>query len=82
MNVRALGIALVGVLVVMAWTLAGPPAGGAPLGLSADDRAAIQNLAGRYSHALDLGDTAAWMEILGLSGFPNAILGPFGVFRE
>ena len=63
MNVRVVGIASVGVLVVMAWTLARSPAGGAPLGLSADDRAAIQNLAGRYSHALDLGDTAAWAEI-------------------
>ncbi len=33
------------------------------MSLSADDRAAIQNLAGRYSHAIDLGDTEAWAEV-------------------
>lgn len=33
------------------------------MSLSADDRAAMQNLAGRYSHALDLGDAEAWAEV-------------------
>lgn len=33
---------------------------GAPAGLTADDRAEILNLAGRYSHGIDLGDAAAW----------------------
>jgi 3-phenylpropionate/cinnamic acid dioxygenase small subunit len=33
------------------------------MSLSADDRTAIQNLAGRYSHALDLGDAEAWVEV-------------------
>ncbi len=31
-------------------------------------------------HTLDL-MKAAYVNVLGLSGFPNAILGPFGVFR-
>ena len=31
-----------------------------PAGLTADDRAEILNLAGRYSHGIDLGDAAAW----------------------
>ena len=33
------------------------------MSLTADDRTAIQNLAGRYSHALDLGDAEAWVEV-------------------
>ena len=33
------------------------------MSLSAEDRAEIQNLAGRYSHALDDGDPEAWAEV-------------------
>lgn len=33
------------------------------MSLSAEDRAEIQNLAGRYSHALDNGDPEAWAEV-------------------
>ena len=37
---------------------------GAPsLDFSADDRAEIRDLAGRYSQALDLGDVSAWREV-------------------
>lgn len=31
--------------------------------LSAEDRSEIQNLAGRYSHALDLGEPEAWRSV-------------------
>lgn len=31
--------------------------------LSAEDRAAIRDLAGRYSHALDLGEPTVWAEV-------------------
>ena len=34
-----------------------------PGALTADDRAEIRDLAGRYSHALDLGDPAVWAEV-------------------
>ena len=37
--------------------------GGAPAALTADDHVEIRNLAGRYSHALDLGEPAAWAEV-------------------
>ena len=33
------------------------------MGLSADDRAEIQNLAGRYSQALDDGEPEAWASV-------------------
>ncbi len=39
------------------------PGGGAPAALTADDHVEIRNLAGRYSHALDLGEPAAWAEV-------------------
>ena len=35
----------------------------APGALTADDRAEIRDLAGRYSHAIDLGDSALWAEV-------------------
>ena len=42
----------------------GASAGGStPAALSADDHVEIRNLAGRYSHALDLGEPAAWAEV-------------------
>ncbi len=37
-----------------------PPGGGTPAALTADDHVEIRSLAGRYSHALDLGEPAAW----------------------
>ena len=37
-----------------------PATDATPAGLTADDRAEILDLAGRYSHGLDLGDSAAW----------------------
>ena len=42
-------------------------AGGATV-LTADDRAEIRDLAGRYSHALDLGDVSAWSEVFTVDG--------------
>ena len=39
------------------------PGGAAPAALTADDHVEIRNLAGRYSHALDLGEPAAWAEV-------------------
>ena len=40
-----------------------PPGGGTPVALSADDHVEIRNLAGRYSHALDLGEPVVWAEV-------------------
>ena len=40
-----------------------PPGAASPAALSADDHVEIRNLAGRYSHALDLGEPAAWAEV-------------------
>ncbi len=37
-----------------------PATDASPAGLTADDRAEILNLAGRYSHGIDLGDADAW----------------------
>ena len=39
------------------------PGGAALVALTADDHVEIRNLAGRYSHALDLGEPAAWAEV-------------------
>ena len=39
------------------------PGGGTPDALTAGDHVEIRNLAGRYSHALDLGEPAAWAEV-------------------
>ena len=39
------------------------PGRAAPATLTADDHVEIRNLAGRYSHALDLGEPAAWAEV-------------------
>ena len=56
---------LTGLGIVLATALAAACGVGAaePGGLTADDRAEIRDLAGRYSHALDLGDPAAWAEV-------------------
>ena len=40
-----------------------PPGGAVSAALTADDHVEIRNLAGRYSHALDLGEPAAWAEV-------------------
>ena len=42
--------------------------GGGVTVLTADDRAEIRDLAGRYSHALDLGDVSAWSEVFTVDG--------------
>ena len=46
------------------WSRTGGGIGAAaPGALTAEDRAEIRDLAGRYSHAIDLGDSALWAEV-------------------
>ena len=58
-----LGVALLAALGVAAWAAAGGEAGAEPGALTSEDRAEIRDLAGRYSHGIDLGDAAAWAEV-------------------
>ena len=48
-------------------------AGVAPAALTADDHVEIRNLAGRYSHALDLGEPAAWAEVFTEDGVMDMV---------
>ena len=50
-----------------------PPGGGTPAALAADDHVEIRNLAGRYSHALDLGEPAAWAEVFTEDGVMDMV---------
>ena len=60
----ALGVALIAALAAGTLAAAACGVGAAePGALTAEDRAEIRDLAGRYSHAIDLGDTAAWAEV-------------------
>ena len=81
MRMRNVGMAAVAVIVTVAWLL-WTPARGAEAGLSADDRAAIINLAGRYSHALDLGDTEAWQEIFTDDGVMDMVAQGYEIAGE
>ena len=59
-----LGVALLAALAAAALATTGGGVGAAePGALTAEDRAEIRDLAGRYSHAIDLGDSAAWAEV-------------------
>ena len=49
------------------------PGGTAPAALTADDHVEIRNLAGRYSHALDLGEPAAWAEVFTEDGVMDMV---------
>ena len=49
------------------------PGGAAPAALSAADHVEIRNLAGRYSHALDLGEPAAWAEVFTEDGVMDMV---------
>ncbi len=49
------------------------PGGTAPAALTADDHVEIRNLAGRYSHALDLGEPSAWAEVFTEDGVMDMV---------
>ena len=49
------------------------PGGAVPAALSAADHVEIRNLAGRYSHALDLGEPAAWAEVFTEDGVMDMV---------
>ena len=59
-----IGIALlVGFGAAVAVLTGGGVGAAEPGALTAEDRAEIRDLAGRYSHAIDLGDSALWAEV-------------------
>ena len=59
-----LGVALLAAVAAVAVATTGGGVGAAaPGALTAEDRAEIRDLAGRYSHAIDLGDSALWAEV-------------------